>query len=90
MRVKDVLTNLKTYIALSIFVLGVIAYVFGYVELPKKVEKVESKVTGNTVSIDKLTTNIDKYLAVQEEQKKAQEKRENLMFKIIEQLTEDR
>lgn len=77
------LTDIKTYIVLGVFFMGTIVYAFGYVELPNKVKKVSKDVTDNTVSIQQLTNNIDKYIAVNEVEKKERDKREQMLLDIL-------
>ena len=62
--------------------------VLGYAELPKKVKEVDKKAEQNTEEIKELSSTVEKYIAVQGEVNKGQEKREQLMFEIIQKLSD--
>jgi hypothetical protein len=70
--------------------------IFGYVQLPKRVDALAEDTVENEESIDKLATTVDKYIAVQAvkeeqedirhlEQQEADNKQMNLLMKWIEQ-----
>ena len=83
MRVKDFFTDIKTWILLVIFFIGIGTAFAGILNLPKRVEKVEEKVGVTTNSVQQLAGNLDKYIARQEVMREEQNKREELMLELI-------
>lgn len=71
-----------------IFVIGIsgvtLFKVFGFAELPKRVDAVEQEDVGQNKAIDKLANSVDKYIAVQQAKEEADVKKEELLFKWIE------
>jgi hypothetical protein len=90
-KISELVTEMKSWIALLAIVAAISAGAIGLASMPKKVEAVESKVAAVDKKVDvtqsnveKLAGTIDKYVMLQAEDKKAQGEREQLMLKLIE------
>ncbi len=77
---------LKTLVFAIALTVALVASVMGFAKLPGKVIEVEAKVTSNTAAIDQLAHTVDKYIGEQMVYKESQEKREELMIKLIEKM----
>lgn len=86
------LKKLQTYIIILIFfgsfIGGVLAYAKGYSEIPTKVKSLDKKSSDNTIHIKALSENVNRYIEIHKEQRKSDKEQRDLMFKIIERLTE--
>ena len=71
-----------------LFIIGILSAAFlsisTYAKLPEKVEKIESKQEETEDDIQKLAVTFDKYLMRQETLEEAQERREELLLKLLE------
>ena len=86
MKLKQLATDIRAYLFLIGLVIAIVFGVSTYAKLPEKVEKNKENTKENTVDIQTLTNNVDKFIAVQHSQDKAQERREELLLKLIEEM----
>ena len=84
MNIKSLVTNVRTYIYLVGIVVIALVSVSSYAKLPKVVEKAKEEIVENKDKVNKLAVTIDKYIMRQEVLQDAQERREELMLKLIE------
>ena len=86
MNLKNVVKDYKTYIALGV----ICAAVLGFTKLPGQVATLAEEVEKNETAVQQLAQTVDKYIAVQNatqaEKAKADEKKEELLLKLIEQM----
>lgn len=81
---KKFFSDIKVWLGLVMFFI-LIGFAFADVaKLPKKVESVEAKATATEDKVQKLSDNIDKYIAINEEQRKSDKETKELMLKLIE------
>lgn len=88
MKIEKAAKDIKTYLFLAGLIITMTAGAVGFAKLPKKVEEVEKKAEENKDNIQKLSYDITSYIKVQAEREKAQERREELMYKLLERLNE--
>ncbi|MES0334833.1 MAG: hypothetical protein SFH39_00525 [Candidatus Magnetobacterium sp. LHC-1] len=92
MNLKSIKDNLAVYIGLIGAIVAISGAVTVYAKMPKDVENLQkknteqdSKISDTNNKVEKLADSVDKYVALSAEQKIAQEKREDLILKLIEQ-----
>lgn len=83
-KIREFFLNTQTWILLVIFFIGIGIAFAGVAKLPEKVSKVEEKIDKTDDKVQELASNVDKYVALNTEQRIGQEKREELMLKLIE------
>ena len=72
-------SDVKFYLA----ILAVAVVVFGYVNLPQRVDKAEEAIGQNEGSISKVAHTFDMYMMEQRTIQTQQDKREELMLELI-------
>lgn len=92
MNLKNIKDNLAVYVGLIGVIVAISGAVTVYAKMPKDVENLQkknveqdSKIVDTNNKVEKLADSVDKYVALSAEQKVAQEKREDLILKLIEQ-----
>lgn len=90
MKLKDILTDFKTYIVLFLFIIGLGIGTSGLAKLPEKVAIVEEKANKTKDEVKELATTIDKYITEQRIIREEENKREDLMLKLISAIKEDK
>ena len=92
--IQKLVGNFKAWLALGAILLTCAGALVTWANMPKKVsaleEKIEShesKIAETRSGMDKMAGTIEKYVAVHAEQQKAQEQREQLMLKLIEEVS---
>lgn len=87
MKLKDILTDIKTYIVLALFIIGIGVAITGWAKLPEKVAKVEEKIDKTDDKVQSVATTLEKYIEVQAvkdiEEEKSEKAEKELMFKWI-------
>ena len=83
MKIKDFLSDIKTWVLLVVFFIGIGTAFSQVITLPKKVEEIDKKSRVTDNSVQQLASNLDKYIARQEILREEQDKREQLMLEII-------
>ncbi len=78
-RLTEALADFRTYLVLF----GVAVIVFGYVNLPKKVEVLEVKTEENEDDIKDVAATFDSYMMRQTVIEEQANKREELMLELI-------
>ena len=84
MTLKDIITDIKFWIAVIVLVAGGIVGYLKFQALPQRVEKVEIKTEDNKDNLNKLAGTVDIFIAEQRVIQKEANKREDLMLKLIE------
>lgn len=84
MKIKDLLTDIRTYIGIVVFFTGITYWVITWAEVPTKVKKVEKKAEEVEDKVQQVATTVDKFVLEQRLIQQNQEKREALMLKLIE------
>lgn len=80
--------NLKAWLA-SLTVIGVVvAYAFGFAQLPKKVEAMEAASEATEDKVQELAHTVDKYIAVQTAKEEVDEEQKKLLLRVIEKLSQ--
>lgn len=79
MKISDLVTNFKAWLALIAIVIALGVGVKGYADLPKKVEAAEKKASEAADKVQTLAASVDKYVAINEQRKEEQDKRDQLM-----------
>ncbi len=85
MKIKDFFSDIKVWSGLILFFIGIGIAFAGVAKIPEKVAKVEAKAEATENNVQTLAANLDKYIAINEEQRKADKESKELMLKLIEQ-----
>lgn len=90
MKIKKMVTDIKIYL----YLLGIIAIGWGVASnvaaLPDKVEKLESRATKTEDAVESLANEVQEYIAVNKERVIGQEKREDMIFQLIQEIRHER
>ena len=86
MSIKDIVSDVKFWIGLVIVVAGIVVGFLKFQQLPERVEKVEVKTEVNKDSVEKLSNNVDMFIMEQRTIQREQNKREELMLKILDKM----
>ena len=78
-----IITDFKTWIAALAVVVAIAAGVTGFAMLPKRVAAVEQDTKAVKDQVQALAADVDKYVALNEAQKKDTDDREKLMLELI-------
>ncbi len=85
-KIRDFFSNTQTWILLIIFFVSMGITIASFAKLPEKVSKVEEKIDKTDDKVQELASNVDKYVALNTEQKISQEKREELILELIREI----
>jgi len=80
------LSEVKILIGVIAFFLMAGVSLAGWFKLPKRVEKVEKKSEKTENNVQKLSANLDKYIAINEVQQEADKEHKRMMLEIIKEL----
>jgi hypothetical protein len=83
MKLQDIYKDAKLMIAIGTTIVSVAGIITVYAMLPKRVAAVGQTVTDTKDKVQNLAATVDKYVALNEEQKKDQDTREKLMLELI-------
>ena len=78
-----IITDFKTWIAALAVVVAIAAGITGFAMLPKRVAAVEQDTKAVKDQVQALAADVDKYVALNEAQKKDTDDREKLMLELI-------
>ena len=84
MTLKDIITDVKFWIAVIVLVAGGILGYLKFQALPERVQKVEIKTEDNKDNLNKLAGTVDIFITEQRVIQQEANKREDLMLKLIE------
>jgi len=79
----NIFKNIKFWIAVFLFLLATVATIGGYVALPDEVKKCKTDIEENETGLQKLSTTIEKYIAVQSAVQEGNEQRQQMLEQII-------
>jgi len=71
-----------------IYAVAVVAVIFGYVNLPKKVTAMEQEIQRNQQHLGNLTQTVDKYVATQAIKEEADKEYRKLLMEWIKEMKE--
>lgn len=87
-KLQKLATDIRTYLFLGGLIIAVTAGAMSWANLPGKVKEVEKKTEENQDNIQALAGTIQQYIAVQAAKEEETEKREKLLLKLIEKMTD--
>lgn len=91
MKVRDFFSDIKTWILLIIFFVGIGTAGAAWIKLPKRVDAVEKKQEETKDQVQSVAQTLEKYIEIEkvkdEEKEKSNTKKEELMYKWIEQVS---
>ena len=91
MKIREYLTDMKTWILLVVFFVGIGTAGAAWFKLPARVEKVEVKTKETDDKVQSVAQTLEKYIEVQavkdEEEEKSEKSEKELMYKWIEQVS---
>ena len=91
MKVRDFFSDIKTWILLVVFFIGIGVAFASVIKLPKKVEDIEKKTEATNDKVQSVAQTLEKYISVEMakdiEKEKSESKKEELLFKWIEQVS---
>ena len=85
--VQGIMKDIKTWIALAAVAVGITVAAIGWAKMPERVTDVEARVGKTEDQVQQLAASVDKYIAVQAEQKKADKEKEELLLRLIEKMS---
>ena len=88
MKLKEIATDIKTYIYLITIIGVVVAGIVGYGALPSRVDAVEEEVEATQEEVQDNRTNFEKYIAVQHVREEMQQQQTEQMIRLFEKLSE--
>jgi len=90
-KVRDFFSDIKTWILLIIFFVGIGTAGAAWIKLPKRVDAVEKKQEETKDQVQSVAQTLEKYIEIEkvkdEEKEKSNTKKEELMYKWIEQVS---
>ena len=86
MNIKDFVSDVKFWIGFIIVIAGIVVGFIKFQQLPERVERVEVKTEVNKDSVEKLSNNVDMFIMEQRTIQREQNKREDLMLKILDKM----
>ena len=91
MKVKDFFSDIKTWILLIIFFVGIGTAGAAWIKLPKRMDAVEKKQEENKDQVQSVAQTLEKYIEVEKTKEEMKEKstkeEKELMYKWIEQVS---
>ena len=81
------LVNIKTLVITIIFFMGAGIATAGFFKLPARVEKVEKKTEETDDKVQQVASTVDKFVVEQKVIREEENKREQLMLKLIEEVS---
>jgi len=87
MKIKDYLTDVKTYILLVVFFVGIGTAGAAWIKLPKRVDAVEKKQEKTEDKVQEVAGTVDKFVMEQRLIRDEENKREQLMIDLIKEIS---
>lgn len=88
--VKDIIKDIRTYMALLAIVGSVFAYLNKWIVLPGQVQAIANDVMNNTQEIENVTANFEQYIAIQAVKEDKDEKYQKEVLDLLKQLIKDK
>jgi len=88
MKVKDFLTDVRMWVIVALFFIGIGLGITGWTQIPGRVDKAEEKIKKNEDQVEKFASEVREFKATQQVRDESQEKIQQLLVDWIKESKE--